>query len=231
MSMSLGALDNVSESVCLIDISGTYLYANRKYIEEYGLKAAPLGKKYYDIVKYGTNSKEALDKRINEIRQNGGTIVYHSVYDDNNRVHQISAFLIDSPQGEARVVFHAGYHRPDKSAQPTQRLNSLFEAILFNIPVYLFVKDVEDDFRYVYWNSAFAQFSKIPTSRAIGHTDFEIFPDRSSRKVPQGRHGGSQPIRAAHRCILCLRHTLTPVERHALCRHASCWCPEMGAAR
>ena len=45
-----------------------------------------------------------------------------------------------------------------------------------NIPVYLFVKDPEDDFRYLYWNKAFADHSGIPASKAIGHTDFEIFP-------------------------------------------------------
>ena len=40
-------------------------------------------------------------------------------------------------------------------------------------------KDPEDDFKYLYWNKAFAEHSKIPTSRAIGHTDFEIFPERA----------------------------------------------------
>ena len=35
------------------------------------------------------------------------------------------------------------------------RLNSLMNDILNNIPVYLFVKDTGNDFRYLYWNKAF----------------------------------------------------------------------------
>ena len=36
------------------------------------------------------------------------------------------------------------------------RLNSLMQAILNNVPVYLFIKDTGNDFRYLYWNKAFA---------------------------------------------------------------------------
>ena len=41
----------------------------------------------------------------------------------------------------------------------------------------MFVKDPEDDFRYLYWNKAFASHSKIPASKALGRTDFEVFPE------------------------------------------------------
>lgn len=58
-----------------------------------------------------------------------------------------------------------------------RELNYLMDAILNNIPVYLFVKDPEDDFRYLYWNKAFASHSKIPASKALGRTDFEVFPE------------------------------------------------------
>lgn len=57
------------------------------------------------------------------------------------------------------------------------RLNSLMTAILNNIPVYLFVKDSGNDFRYLYWNKAFAEHSGIPVEKVIGRTDAEIFPN------------------------------------------------------
>lgn len=60
-----------------------------------------------------------------------------------------------------------------------RELNFLLEGILNNIPVYLFVKDPQHDFRYLYWNKAFCDYSKIPAQKAIGHTDFEIFPQRA----------------------------------------------------
>lgn len=64
-----------------------------------------------------------------------------------------------------------------KQQSEIARLNSLMEAILDNIPVYLFVKDVKDDFRYLYWNKEFAKKSGITTENAVGSTDFEIFPN------------------------------------------------------
>ena len=50
--------------------------------------------------------------------------------------------------------------------------------ILNNIPVYLFVKDTGNDFRYLYWNKAFAEHSGISVQRAVGSTDADIFPDK-----------------------------------------------------
>ena len=64
-----------------------------------------------------------------------------------------------------------------KNRDELRELNYLMDAILNNIPVYLFVKDPEDDFRYLYWNKAFASHSKIPASKALGRTDFEVFPE------------------------------------------------------
>ena len=55
-------------------------------------------------------------------------------------------------------------------------MNSILECILNNVPVYLFVKDPSNEFRYLYWNRAFEEYSRIPASRALGHTDYEIFP-------------------------------------------------------
>ena len=57
-----------------------------------------------------------------------------------------------------------------------KEMNSILDSILNNIPVYLFVKDPGNDFRYLYWNRAFAEYSGIPVEKAIGHTDAEIFP-------------------------------------------------------
>ena len=57
-----------------------------------------------------------------------------------------------------------------------KEMNSILECILNNIPVYLFVKDPGNEFRYLYWNRAFEEYSRIPASRALGHTDYEIFP-------------------------------------------------------
>ena len=47
-----------------------------------------------------------------------------------------------------------------------------------NVPVSLFVKDTGDDFRYLYWSKAFTRISDILEEKALGHTDYDIFPNR-----------------------------------------------------
>ncbi|MEE0386816.1 MAG: response regulator, partial [Phocaeicola vulgatus] len=122
-----------------------------------------------------------FDKRVQEIRDNGGNFAYRAKYtrvgETKLRVHQVSAFMIQN-QGEEMIWFFTqDITDVIKNRDELRELNYLMDAILNNIPVYLFVKDPEDDFRYLYWNKAFASHSKIPASKALGRTDFEVFPE------------------------------------------------------
>ncbi len=111
----------------------------------------------------------------------GGNFAYRAKYtrvgETKLRVHQVSAFMIQN-QGEEMIWFFTqDITDVIKNRDELRELNYLMDAILNNIPVYLFVKDPEDDFRYLYWNKAFASHSKIPASKALGRTDFEVFPE------------------------------------------------------
>lgn len=59
-----------------------------------------------------------------------------------------------------------------------EHLNTLMNVVLDNLPVYIFMKDVNDDFRYVYWNATFANLSGASPGAVIGKNDYEIFLDR-----------------------------------------------------
>ena len=50
--------------------------------------------------------------------------------------------------------------------------------VLNNVPVYLFMKDANDDFRYLYWNQTFTDFSGISYLDVVGKTDYEIFQNK-----------------------------------------------------
>lgn len=139
--------------------------------------------KVYDL-SVSLNTKEIFDKRVQEIRDNGGNFAYRAKYtrvgETKLRVHQVSAFMIQN-QGEEMIWFFTqDITDVIKNRDELRELNYLMDAILNNIPVYLFVKDPEDDFRYLYWNKAFASHPKIPASKALGHTDFEVFPEHEN---------------------------------------------------
>lgn len=176
-------LDKVSDSILAVSADGTLVYANRQFIEEYGVTGELGTQKVYDLP-VSLNTKEIFEKRLKEIRDNGGNFAYRARYtrvgETKVRVHQVSTFMIQNRGEEMIWFFTQDITDVIKNRDELRELNYLMDAILNNIPVYLFVKDPEDEFRYLYWNKAFANHSKIPASRALGHTDFEIFPEREN---------------------------------------------------
>ena len=59
--------------------------------------------------------------------------------------------------------------------------HSLFD-ILDNLPFPIMVKDIQDSFRYYYWNKESAVQSGISSEEAIGHTDYEIYGEERGEK-------------------------------------------------
>ena len=175
-------LDKVSDSFLAASTDGTLVYANKQFIEEYGVKGELGVQKVYDLP-VSLHTKEIFEKRVQEIRDNGGSMGYHARYtrvgEVKERVHQVSTFIMEDGQEEIVWFFTQDITDVIKNRDELRELNYLLDTILNNIPVYMFVKDPEDDFRYLYWNKALANHSKIPASRALGRTDFEIFPERS----------------------------------------------------
>ena len=179
-------LDKVSDSILAASTDGTLVYANKQFIEEYGVKGELGVQKVYDLP-VSLHTKEIFEKRVQEIRDNGGSMGYHARYtrvgEVKERVHQVSTFIMEDGQEEIVWFFTQDITDVIKNRDELRELNYLLDAILNNIPVYMFVKDPEDDFRYLYWNKALANHSKIPASRALGRTDFEIFPEMQETYV------------------------------------------------
>ena len=172
-------LDKVSDSILAVAGDGTLVYANKQFIEEYGVTQELGTQKVYDL-RVSMTDRGAWEKRLQEIRDNDGSFAYRAAYipygHTKERVHQVSAFLIRENNQELIWFFTQDITDVIKKRDELRELNLLLDGILNNIPVYLFVKDPEDDLRYLYWNKAFADHSGIPASKAIGHTDYEIFP-------------------------------------------------------
>lgn len=172
-------LDKVSDSILAVAEDGTLVYANKQFIEEYGVMQELGTQKIYDL-RVSMADKEAWEQKLQMIRDHEGSLAYRAAYipygHTKERVHQVSTFLIRENNQELTWFFTQDITDVIKKRDELRELNLLLDGILNNIPVYLFVKDPEDDFRYLYWNKAFADHSGIPASKAIGHTDYEIFP-------------------------------------------------------
>ena len=174
-------LDKVSDSILAVSKDGTLVYANKQFIEEYGVTKELV----YDLP-VSMTTKEAWEKRLQEIRDNDGSFAYRAAYvrmgETKKRVHQVSSFLTHENEQELIWFFTQDITDVIKKRDELRELNQLLDGILNNIPVYLFVKDPADEFKYLYWNKAFAEHSGIPASKAIGHTDYEIFQSEEAEK-------------------------------------------------
>ena len=178
-------LDKVSDSILAVSKDGTLVYANKQFIEEYGVTKELGTQKVYDLP-VSMTTKEAWEKRLQEIRDNDGSFAYRAAYvrmgETKKRVHQVSSFLTHENEQELIWFFTQDITDVIKKRDELRELNQLLDGILNNIPVYLFVKDPADEFKYLYWNKAFAEHSGIPASKAIGHTDYEIFQSEEAEK-------------------------------------------------
>lgn len=59
--------------------------------------------------------------------------------------------------------------------------HSLFD-ILDNLPFPIMVKDIQDSFRYYYWNKESELQSGIKREGAVGYTDYEIYGEERGRR-------------------------------------------------
>lgn len=57
---------------------------------------------------------------------------------------------------------------------------SLVESVLDNLPVAVFAKDANDDFRFVLWNKKQEQITTVKASKAIGKDDYALFSEESA---------------------------------------------------
>ena len=90
-------LDKVSDSILAVSEDGTLVYANKQFIEEYGVTQQMGIQKIYDLP-VSMTTKEAWERRLQEIRDNDGTFAYRAAYmrkgEDKERMHQVSTLSL-----------------------------------------------------------------------------------------------------------------------------------------
>lgn len=183
------ALNNAVEEIYSCDLEGTLEFANQRFIERHNLSGDISNYKLYELespqgilLESSQNLYRQWQEKVSKVRANDGSYSY-TAKSKNPRTGRIEAqevviYVVYDHAKEHEVLwfFSRDVTTRLEHENRVRELNYVMDAILNNIPVYLFVKDPSNEFRYVYWNKAFEEYSHIPASRALGHTDFEIFP-------------------------------------------------------
>ena len=175
------ALNNVKEEIYACRLNGSMVYANERFRTRHGLEDDISRRKVYEFWALAGSDRQ-WEELLGKIRDGGGVHKYTIRFKDHkDRVvaWDIVAYIIYDHFRREEIVWFFAQDVTMRIENETKirEMNIVMESILNNIPVYLFVKDPGNEFRYLYWNKAFADFSHIPASRALGHTDEEIFPN------------------------------------------------------
>lgn len=184
LEMVTSAVNNSVEEIYAVHPDGTLLFANKQFLKNYRLREEIGRYKIYDIYRECCSAEwESFLKRL---RAAGGFLNYtctHCQADNRTVPQEISSYILLDNLGN-EIIWNIVRDMAERVQQENKirELNQLLETILNNIPLYLFVKDSGNDFRYLYWNKTFEEISRIPASRVIGKTDEEIFPNPEDAK-------------------------------------------------
>lgn len=115
---------------------------------------------------------------------NSKSLEYHTL-ERNGYILEVTANPVFNEHNEIKggVLKLEDITERVKQEKRIAHLNTLMDAILNHIPVYLFVKDPNNDFRYLYWNRALVMTTRIPSSKVLGRRDEEIFEKKKHADI------------------------------------------------
>lgn len=178
LQMLKSVINNSVEEIYASTTEGELIFANSQFRKHYSLKEEFYPYKIYEI--YPGSNKAQWERFVSQLKRLQRPFTYHSTHlNKENKIVslEITSYIIKNLAGKEIVWTFA--HDTSETKQQQKRireLNYIMDTILNNIPVYLFVKDTGNEFRYLYWNKAFEEHSHIPASKVLGKTDEEIFP-------------------------------------------------------
>ncbi|MEG1611600.1 MAG: PAS domain-containing protein [Alistipes sp.] len=175
------AMNSVDEEIYACTTDGKMVYGNQLFRVHNSPNADIMGHYIYEFWLPAGN-QYLWEERLNQIRSAKGTFKYTIRFKNEQGkivAWDIVSYIMHDEFRDEDVVWFFGHEVTLRILHENQlkEMNSVMDSILNNIPVYLYVKDPGNEFRYLYWNKAFEEHSHILAQNALGHTDFEIFPN------------------------------------------------------
>lgn len=166
------------DEIYAINAAGYLTYANRLAAEHYHLQEP------YD--RYGIWSINpdftpvTWPEWLENIRHEKVLRLQHThhFHDGDAVPFEVNAYYMgNAGQGESVLCFARNMSDVLHNQRKTNFLNLLMDTILSNIFVAIAVKEIFDNFNYIYFNKAAEEFLGIHAEDVLGKSDFEVFPD------------------------------------------------------
>ena len=181
------AINNSTEDIYSAHEDGTLIFCNRCFKERHGIgNGQDLTRmKIYDLPSYGRDetSWKEFANRVKRGETNHGYIVYHPL-PKRPEVLAIegNAYWVTSDKGEGTIwTFGRDVSTRIRHEQQIKQFNQILDKIIENLPAGIVVKDINNNFKYLYRNRE-SYNREIPIQEALGKDDFDFILWRLLRK-------------------------------------------------
>lgn len=183
------AINNAKESVYAARRDGTLIFANRQFRLNHRIaEQADLSLiRVFDVVGDMT-CIEDWEERYRSIRE-GQTLNFLAYqplkHDKNTLAFEGTMYSVTTDDGEE--TFWSFTHdiseriRYESQIKRFNRFNRIMDTTMENIPAGIVVKDIENDFRYIYRNRE-SYNRDISSENAIGMNDFDYYPPEMAQQ-------------------------------------------------
>ena len=175
------AINNSTEDIYSAHEDGTLIFGNRCFKERHGIgNTQDITKlKIYDLPSYGRDKKSW--KEFAECVKRGETsqgYIVHNPLPLRPEVLAIegNAYWVTSDKGEGTVwTFGRDVSTRIRHEQQIKQFNLILDKIIENLPAGIVVKDINNNFKYLYRNRE-SYNREIPIQEALGKDDFDFYP-------------------------------------------------------
>ena len=183
------AINNAKESIYAAKPDGTVIFSNRRFLYNHGLvDNTDISRlKIYNIVA-DMPTEEAWQKRCRNAVQNGSNtfIAHHpSKIHKDILAYECTMYNVISDSGEESFwsFAHDISERMRYEAQ-IKRLNRIMDTTINNLPAGIVVKEINNDFRYVYRNRESYNRDHF-NDNPVGKNDYDFYPPIVAEKKRQ----------------------------------------------
>ncbi|MFK1849683.1 ATP-binding protein [Bacteroides fragilis] len=180
------AINNAKESVYAARRDGTLIFANRQFRLNHRIaKQADLSLiRVFDVVGDMT-CIEDWEERYRSIRE-GQTLNFLAYqplkHDKNTLAFEGTMYSVTTDDGEETFwSFTHDISERIRYESQIKRFNRIMDTTMENIPAGIVVKDIENDFRYIYRNRE-SYNRDISSENAIGMNDFDYYPPEMAQQ-------------------------------------------------
>ena len=184
------AINNSTEDIFAAREDGTLIFANRQFMLHHNLGSTEdiTQLKIYEIQSYAQN-KEDWQRMVTAVRK-GERQQTFTIYNPlplcpGILAYECNSYWIISDEGIGTLwAFGRDVSQRILHEQQIKRFNQILDKIIEHLPAGIVVKDIKNDFKYLYRNRE-SYNRNVPMQEALGRDDFDFYPQEIAREKRQ----------------------------------------------